>query len=160
MRDDFTKKTKELLAHRAAYRCSKPDCGVPTRGAASDDKGTINIGVAAHITAASSEGPRYDPSLTSEERKDHSNGIWLCENHGKLVDSDKYHFTVEELFSWKRIAARRSFIEIVSSKPSPVGALLADNEDVQTVFDLLLGYAKSDLLAFQNMPGWPSHPCH
>lgn len=157
MRDDFTQKTKEKLAHRAGYRCSKPDCGIPTRGAASEDEGTINIGVAAHITAASSEGPRYNPSLTSDERKAYSNGIWLCENHGKLVDSDEAHFTVEELLSWKRLAVRRSFLEVVSSKQSPVGALLADDEDVQTAVDLLLDYSKSDLTAFQHMPGWPSH---
>lgn len=157
MRDDFTQKTKEKLAHRAGYRCSKPDCGIPTRGAASDDEGTINIGVAAHITAASSEGPRYDPTLTSDERKAYSNGIWLCENHGKLVDSDEAHFTVEELLSWKRLVVRRSFFEVVSSKVSSVGALLADAEDVQTAVDLLLSYSKSDLTAFQHMPGWP--PC-
>ncbi|HEX04717.1 MAG TPA: hypothetical protein ENH10_06105, partial [Bacteroidetes bacterium] len=43
------------------------------------------------------------------------------------------------------------------SKPSPLGAVLADDENVQTAIDLLLDYSKSDLLAFQNMPGWPSH---
>ncbi len=157
MRDNFTQQTKEVMAQRVGYRCSKPDCGIPTRGAASDDEGTINIGVAAHITAASRGGPRFDPSLASDERKAHSNGIWLCENHAKLVDSDEGRFTVEELLSWKRTAERRSFLEVVSSEPSPVGALLADDEDVQTVADLLLDYSKSDTLAFQHMPGWPSH---
>lgn len=157
MRDDFTQKTKEAMAHRVGYRCSKPDCGIPTRGAASDDEGTINVGFAAHITAASPDGPRYDPSLTSGQRKHHSNGIWLCGTHAKLVDSDDAHFTVEELASWKRIAERRSFLEVVSSKLSPVGALLADDGDVQTAADLLIDYSKLDLSAFQRMPGWPSH---
>jgi hypothetical protein len=145
------------MAHRVGYRCSKPDCGIPTRGAASNDEGTINVGVAAHITAASPSGPRYDPNLTSDQRKHLSNGIWLCETHAKLVDSDEEHFTLEELFSWKRIAERRSFLEVVSSKPSPAGALLADDGDVQTAIDLITDCSKSDLLAFQRMPGWPSH---
>ncbi len=158
MRDDFTQKTKEGMAHRVGYRCSKPDCGIPTRGAASDDEGTINVGFAAHITAASPDGPRYDPNLTSDQRKHHSNGIWLCGTHAKLVDSDEAHFTVKELVSWKRIAERRSFSEVVSSKPSPVGVLLADDGDVQTAIDLHLDYSKSDLSAFQHMPGWPSYP--
>lgn len=157
-RDDFKGKTKEKMAHRAGYRCSKPDCGIPTRGAASDDDRTINVGFAAHITAAASGGPRYDLTLTKDQRRHHSNGIWLCGTHGKLVDSDESHFTVEELLKWKRLAARRSFLEVVASKPSPLGALLADDEDVQTAFDLLLGYSKSDLFAFQQPPGWPSHP--
>ena len=69
MRDDFTKKTKERIAQRAGYRCSNPDCGIPTRGAASDDEHFISVGIAAHITAASLGGPRDDPTLTTEERR-------------------------------------------------------------------------------------------
>ena len=156
-RDNFSTSTKERLAHSAGYRCSKPDCGITTRGAASDGKGTINIGVAAHITAASPRGPRFDPKLTIEQRKAFSNGLWLCENHGKLVDSDESQFTVEELHTWKRLAQRRSFLEVVASKPNPLGARLADDDDVQTSFDLLLGYSSSDLSAFQQLPDWPSH---
>lgn len=145
------------MAHRAGYRCSKPDCGIPTRGAASDDDGTINVGFAAHITAASPDGPRYDPMLTRDQRKHHSNGIWLCGTHAKLVDSDEGHFTVEELRFWKRVAERKSFTEVVSSKPCPVVATLANDEDVQTAADLLLDSSKLDLSAFRNMPGWPPH---
>jgi hypothetical protein len=157
MRDDFTRATKEKLAHRAGYRCSNPDCGIPTRGAASDDEGTISIGVAAHITAASSEGPRYDPSLTSDERKAPSNGIWLCQNHGKLVDSDESQFSVQDLLSWKRLAERRSFLEVASPQVSPVDASLTDGRDIQAAADLVLNCARADLSAFQRLPGWPSH---
>jgi len=134
-----------------------PDCGIPTRGAASDNEGTINVGFAAHITAASPDGPRYNPNLTSDQRKHHSNGIWLCGTHAKLIDSDEEHFTVEELVSWKRIAEHRSFYDVVSSKPSPFKAIHVDGGDVQTAVDLLLNFSKSDLSAFQHMPGWPSH---
>ena len=146
------------MAHRAGYRCSKPDCGILTRGAASDDDRTINFGFAAHITAASPGGPRYDPTLTTAQRRHQRNGIWLCGTHGKLVDSDESHFTVEELLKWKRLAERRSFQEVIASKPSPLGALLDDDDDVQTAIDLLLDYSKSDLTAFQQSPGWPSYP--
>lgn len=157
-RDDFTEKTKEKLAHRAGYRCSNPDCGIQTRGAASNDHSTINVGFAAHITAASVGGPRYDPKLSRDERRHHKNGIWLCGTHGKLVDSDASHFTVNELLKWKRLAEERSFQEVIASNPSPHGPLLAGDKDVQTVFELLLDYSKSDLSAFQRSPGWPLHP--
>ena len=157
-RDNFTKTTKESIAHRAGYRCSKPDCGIPTRGSASDDDSTINVGFAAHITAASSGGPRYNPTLTRDQRRHQRNGIWLCGTHGKLVDSDESHFTVEELFEWKRLAERRSFLEVVESKPNPTGAQLADDEDVQTAFELLLDFSKLDLSAFQQTPSWPAYP--
>jgi hypothetical protein len=46
------------------------------------------LGVAAHITAASPDGPRYDQNLSSEQRKSPDNGIWLCQNCAKLVDND------------------------------------------------------------------------
>jgi hypothetical protein len=73
----------------------------------------MNVGVASHITAAAPGGPRYDPNLTSEQRRLQSNGIWLCQTHGKAVDSDEGHFTVEMLRDWKRLTEERSFAAIV-----------------------------------------------
>ncbi len=76
MRDDFSKKTIKALAQRASYACSNPDCNSNTQGPDSAT-GTVNIGVAAHITAASVKGPRYDPLKSREERQSLHNGIWL-----------------------------------------------------------------------------------
>jgi hypothetical protein len=104
VRDEFTLATKEIIAKRVGYLCSNPDCRCPTVGAAPVQKRIMNIGVAAHITAASPDGPRYDSSLTPEQRRDHSNGIWMCQTHGKLVDSDTEHFTIDMLRAWKREA--------------------------------------------------------
>src|SRR6266852_2422893 len=95
VRDDFKQTTKDLLAKRVGYHCSNPECGAHTVGPRQGDEGVMNVGVAAHITAASPDGPRYDPSLSPEQRRHPSNGIWLCQNHGKLVDSDEGHFSVE-----------------------------------------------------------------
>lgn len=78
MRDEFPPSVKEELAKRVGYLCSNPACRQPTSGPQSKPSGTVNIGVTAHITAASPDGPRYDASLSSEERKAASNGIWLC----------------------------------------------------------------------------------
>ena len=52
MRDDFPLPTKELLAERVAYRCSNPECRQVTSGPQKDPTKSVNIGVAAHITAA------------------------------------------------------------------------------------------------------------
>ena len=93
MRDDFSKETIERLAKRAGYACSKPDCGIPTVGAAQGHDGVMNIGVAAHITAAAPGGPRFDPAFTIEQRRHHANGIWLCQTHARLVDTDSVLFT-------------------------------------------------------------------
>lgn len=121
VKDDFTKSTKEKLAQCAGYWCSKLDCGVPTRGATSDTEGTIDLGEAAHITAASPGGPRYDPLLTSKQRKDHSNGIWLCGTHAKLVDSDELHFAVEELRAWSIDRIRDDYGHVESERRHPDG---------------------------------------
>ncbi len=101
MRDEFTVGIKDELAKRVGYLCSNPGCRQPTSGPQSAQNGTINIGVAAHITAASPGGPRYDDSLSSDQRGSSGNGIWLCQTCAKLVDSDQSRYTVEKLREWK-----------------------------------------------------------
>jgi len=103
MRDDFPLPVKETLAKRVAGRCSSPTCRKPTSGPQEDTSKAINIGVAAHITAASPDGPRYDPTITSEARTDASNGIWLCQSCAKLVDNDDQRYTADILRHWKTI---------------------------------------------------------
>src|SRR5262249_31184433 len=81
--------------------CSNPDCQKMTCGPTEDPAHAVNIGVAAHITAASKGGPRYDPLLTEAQRSSAENGIWLCQNCAKLVDNDKDCYTTELLRQWK-----------------------------------------------------------
>lgn len=101
MRDDFTAKVKKTLAERVNLLCSNPVCRKMTSGPNhNDDKATL-IGVAAHITAASVGGPRYNDALNSTQRKNINNGIWLCHNCSDLIDKDETRFTAEKLASWK-----------------------------------------------------------
>lgn len=100
-RDNFTKGVRDILAHRAGFRCSKPDCRAPTAGPHEEDDKPGSIGIAAHITAAAEGGPRRDPSLSAEERSSARNGIWLCDNHAREIDKDPSRFTVEVLKAWK-----------------------------------------------------------
>ena len=101
MRDDFSLKTKELLAKRVANRCSNPGCRRLTSGPQEDPTKVVNIGVAAHITAASTDGPRFDPSLTPDQRRSVKNGIWLCQSCAKLVDNDPIRYGADVLCQWK-----------------------------------------------------------
>jgi hypothetical protein len=101
MRDEFPEQIRRALALRVGYRCSRPECGALTSGPQDDESKAVNVGVAAHITAASQGGPRFDPRLTPEERAAPANGIWLCQNCAKLVDSDLPRFTIELLQRWK-----------------------------------------------------------
>jgi len=103
-RDDFSLKTKNVLARRVGFNCS--NCGQLTSGPQEDPSKATNIGVAAHITAASPGGPRYDPHLTPEQRSAITNGIWLCQNCAKLVDNDPKKYPVELLHAWKEKAEK------------------------------------------------------
>lgn len=101
MRDDFSEDVKRVIANRANLICSNPDCGSTTGGPQDDPSKALNIGVAAHITAASPGGPRYDATLTPEQRTSAENGIWLCQNCAKRVDNDVSAYPVKLLGAWK-----------------------------------------------------------
>lgn len=100
-RDNFTDAVKNKLAKRVAYVCSNPNCKKMTIGPDSKN-GINNIGVAAHICAAASGGPRYDENMSEEQRKSIDNGIWLCQSCAKLIDSDEDKYTVQLIKSWKQ----------------------------------------------------------
>ena len=119
MRDDFPAKTKELLAKRVAYICSNPKCQQATSGPQNDPKGSVNLGVAAHISAASPGGPRYDADMTQEQRVDSSNGIWLCQTCAKLIDNDPKSYSRKTLESWKTAAERTASMALTQgSQPN------------------------------------------
>lgn len=102
VRDDFAGYVKQALALRVGSHCSRPDCQALTSGPHQlhTDK-AVNLGVAAHITAAAAGGPRFDAKLAAAERASIRNAIWLCQNCAKLIDSDTARFTVAVLRDWK-----------------------------------------------------------
>ena len=117
VRDDFSAKTLRLLAARAGNHCSNPGCVRSTSGPAVDPDRSINVGVGAHIAAASRGGKRHDASMTAAERRSTSNGIWLCQTCAKLIDSDENRYTVALLRKWKKDAERRAIDAIASGRP-------------------------------------------
>jgi hypothetical protein len=127
MRDDFPKPVVEILAKRVGNRCSNPACRKRTSGPHTDDTKALNVGVAAHITAASIGGPRHDLSIGSEDRKGIGNGIWLCQSCAKLVDNDETRYTKELLLQWRQDAEQEALREVESASgdtsPSDIDAL-------------------------------------
>lgn len=175
MRDEFTESTISKIARRVGYLCSNPQCRRPTIGPKPSGDGWINIGVAAHITAAAPGGPRFDASLTDAERRHPSNGILLCSDHAALVDRDPQHYTVERLRKWKQTAEERALAAIATRAADagePVrlaveldeadralirglGLLAAD--DIDTVTVQMRAAARADIEAFKGVPSWPTH---
>jgi len=129
MRDDFSPGVKRTVAERVNYLCSNPSCRAATSGPQADQSKSLNIGVAAHITAASEGGPRYDPALTREERRHANNAIWLCQNCGKLIDNDETRFTETEIRRWKRTAEAAAFSRIGKTATSSGLAHLSSSEE-------------------------------
>lgn len=114
--DDFTQKVKDDLAKRSTYICNNPDCRKPTLMASETEQNkSIYFGKVAHITAASSGGPRFDPSLTSEQRCSANNGIFLCSNCSDLIDKNNgADYSVERLHRWK--TEHEEWIKLNSNK--------------------------------------------
>lgn len=131
-RDIFSKATKQNLAKRVGYLGSNPDCGKLTTGPHSDSARHINLGVASHITAAASLGPRFNHALTSQHRSAIDNAIWLCQSCAKLIDNDITKYTTTILIDWKKQAEAKAmqalagipeyefFPQSVSAKHTPI----------------------------------------
>jgi hypothetical protein len=122
-RDDFPLKVKRKLAMRVNYRCSNPDCRVPTLAPTDNPMGANNIGKAAHIMAAARRGPRFDHKMGPAERRSIANGIWLCSNHADAIDKDPSRFTAKLLRLWKTQAEHEAREE--QGKPLPSARELA-----------------------------------
>lgn len=144
MRDDFKADVKDLLAKRVGMKCSNPNCRRTTSGPQEDPKKVLNIGVAAHIAAASKGGPRYDRRMSSQERRSEANGIWLCQTCAKLVDNDETRYTVDLLRRWRRLSEEAALLDIEApAKDEKVGRV--------TDVDLIRFYAQCfDRPAFQD----------
>jgi len=118
MRDEFSEDVKRKLAGRAGNLCSNPGCKQPTSGPSETAKVITNVGEAAHITAASEGGARYNPSLTPEQRSAIENGIWLCGKCSKAVDDDANTYTEQVLQDWKMMA-EESARKAIEEGPQP-----------------------------------------
>lgn len=118
MRDEFPMRVRETLYQRVGARCSNPSCPKPvTSGPRLAAGKSLNIGVAAHITAAGVGGPRHDANLTAEERRSAQNGIWLCQNCAKLIDNDPARYTAPLLYEWKAVAEERARLGVEGVHP-------------------------------------------
>lgn len=116
MRDNFNKTTKQALGELVNFKCVRPACGRLTRGPSEDRGSVVNVGHAAHVTAVSKSGPRYDDTLTPEQRRAIDNGAHLCATCATLVDRDPDAYPPDKLKEWQRNGvelARRQLVQPV-----------------------------------------------
>ena len=98
--------------------CAAPDCLESMIG----DDGTTVLGEICHISAASPQGPRFDPKMSDEQRSSFDNLILLCPKHHKIIDNpgNVHTYTKERLVQWK-------LDHIHGKKRFPVSNGLAEN---------------------------------
>ncbi|HLJ45476.1 MAG TPA: hypothetical protein VKU01_05690 [Bryobacteraceae bacterium] len=120
-RDDFSKETKDIAAKRVGLRCSNPNCRRSTSGPQAHPRKTLNIGVAAHITAAAPGGERYDKNMSREQRCSIENTIWLCQTCAKLIDNDAARYTADLLRQWRRLSEQAARLSIESTTADSTG---------------------------------------
>jgi hypothetical protein len=173
-RDDFRAKTKRTLEARVGHKCSNPGCQRPTSGPAAAENKAVSVGKAAHITAAAINGPRYDSSLSPEERRAETNGIWLCSLCADLIDTDEKRFPEDLIRQWKQGAVERALKDIVTlpagayRRPavtielddddrSFLQALALPDDDVDVIVERMRAAALRDIDAFRRMKEWPAH---
>lgn len=152
-RDDFSQATKNRLAKQARYHCSNPSCRKLTSAPTSDGSKEMNIGVAAHICAAAPGigARRYRADMTPDQRKSHENGIWLCQDCAKAIDSDDPIFTEAFLHSWKQKHSEDMWRSVVDKLP--FGPTMRPT--VSEISARFQKAAAADLAVFRRTPKWP-----
>lgn len=135
-RVNFSKKTRNILAGTAGNICSFPECPHPSTGPAVQEDGTImlkGVGVAAHIYAASPNGPRPGQELSDEQKAAETNGVWLCPTHSVLVDELQFEYPPERLLAMKRVRVFTHGLTI----ESPTFGYLTSRVGVQRVDEIV-----------------------
>lgn len=99
----FKTKIAEMIAYRAAYICSNPECNTLTIGPAVTISTLKNKkGEAAHIIGEKEGAARFksNPSIDIDSVE---NGLWLCANCHTLIDKNNgIDYMESELFEWKK----------------------------------------------------------
>lgn len=102
-RQNFTDKVKQTLYKQAAYICSNHDCKCSTvASSATKMDEVVFTGEAAHISAASEGGARYDSNMNSKARHSIENAIFLCVSCHTMIDKNGgMDYPIELLRQWK-----------------------------------------------------------
>lgn len=150
---EFPQRVKDVLAGRAGHRCSFPGCGKVTIGPGVSQSDISNSGVAAHIYSASEGGPRGTNGSIPAERSKPENGIWLCAEHARLVDTNRGdRYPAEILRRYKYLHENRIAME---QGHRPFGLLdkivIEENHHFSDGSELRLG--KVTLIAGKNASG-------
>ena len=99
-RENFSADVVRQIAFEAHLFCACPTCCRFTSYATTSGKARA-IAEAAHINAASVNGPRASSNKSKSYLKSAANGIWLCSICHKKIDQDELLYPKVMLEEWK-----------------------------------------------------------
>src|SRR3546814_15495666 len=89
--------------------------------------------------------------MTPDQRKSHENGIWLCQDCAKAIDSDDPIFTEAFLHSWKQKHSEDMWRSVIDKLP--FGPTMPPT--VSEISARFQRAAAADLAVFRRTPKWP-----
>lgn len=105
--------TVRRLDTLSGNECSNPNCNKKLIA----EDGISIVSKICHIAAASKEGPRFDKTMTDDDRRSFDNLILLCDEHHVIIDNkeNEKKYPVTLLKTWKA-EHEKKIIELLSSK--------------------------------------------
>lgn len=136
----FPTEVKELVAYRAAYVCSNPDCLRLTAGPSLANASLkVKIGEAAHIVGEKPLSARHE-KLDDSALNGIKNALWLCASCHTAIDKNNgIDYPTSLLRQWKSdIEARISAILKSHQSPLPLYERTTSNSRIaQGIADIL-----------------------
>jgi hypothetical protein len=124
---DYSEATKKALFALSLGRCYARDCPEQVMQM-NGDVPVVTVQIA-HIRAARPEGPRYDVTMTDDERRAFVNLILLCTYHHASVDGQETgtRYSVKELTAWKTGREGELAVELSPLTEDGLQDLLGEN---------------------------------
>lgn len=122
--------TVRRLDTLSGNECAHPDCN---RKLIAED-GISIVSKICHIAAASKNGPRYDVSMTIDERRGFDNLLLLCDEHHVMIDNKENEgiYPTPLLKKWKSDHEKK-VLELLSNKNLLSKHPLALNKVINTI---------------------------
>ncbi len=163
-RQDIPEREMKLLSMMSGGVCAFRGCGRSLIEPSTELDDPVIIGEAAHIVADSRQGPRGEYPLDEKERSKHTNLIFLCVDHHKIIDRQKRTFSVAVLQQMKldhETRIKNVTANPIKEPPRPLvtdtvhSTLLAVTHLPQVVFTAPTDYLQSELEEVKKLVKYP-----
>lgn len=122
--------------------CAYPDCSEPLLRWVTDLQTPVLNSRIAHIGAASVNGPRYDATMTDEDRRAFGNLVLLCLPHAEEVDLSALvdRYPPETLKAWKDVQLKSA-----PADPPSISESLLERAAILSMGDVLMNFQEATI---------------